>query len=53
MPIDALEHVAQVRVGLHAVEPCRLDETEGDGRRAPAALGTGEEPVLPLMLIYA
>lgn len=37
MPIDAREHIAQVRVCLDAVQPRGHDQTEGYGRGVAAA----------------
>jgi len=47
MPGDhALEHVAEIGIGLDAIEPGRGDEGRDHRPAAPAAVGPSEEMVL-------
>lgn len=46
MVADTVEHIAQVGLGLEAIERCRADQSVEGRRTLATRVGAGEEPVL-------
>lgn len=50
---DPVEHIGQPSLRVHIVKLGRLQQGVDRCSALPAAIGSGEEPVLPVMESYA
>ena len=49
---DSLQHLTQIILGIERMQLCRLGQQIDRGSPLATGIGPGEQPVLPIMLIF-